>query len=190
MTNEKREAIWRIASLVRETIGLSVPTELEGPDGAVEKLQGRVVTDQRGELPVSAHGRISRIENGNGPYFEIKVHPEVSVTRRRFTIAHELGHLFLHMRYWTEQWSKSESVVTDGAYYYRSENRPYLEIEKEADEFGGELLMPRKEFTDAILRLFKSGADRVDIREIARQFNVSPSAAQTRGQILGTFHPF
>lgn len=76
--------------------------------------------------------------------------------RQRFSLAHELGHLAL--RHQPEQIGR-------------------WEIEREANIFAGELLLP----VLSVKRL----AYRMDYFDIAELFNVSPAAAQIRLNVLG-----
>lgn len=79
------------------------------------------------------------------------------VGKDRFTIAHELGHLFLH---------------ANGVALARTSNedlKPYEDTEWQADQFAAELLMP----FDEVVKL-KSP------EEIAKKFKVSMAAAKTR----------
>lgn len=87
-------------------------------------------------------------------------------TKKVFTLAHELGHYFLH---------------DDQAYdiLYREKRlhaRP--ELEKEADEFAAELLMP-----EATIRLYWPIAE--SIQQLAEIFSVSYSAMEYRLRNLG-----
>ncbi|WP_306481511.1 ImmA/IrrE family metallo-endopeptidase [Limnobacter sp.] len=79
-----------------------------------------------------------------------------SVSRDRFTLAHELGHLLMH-----------RGLPLHRA--YTSQYKPYLNSEWQADEFGAAFLMP---------------ASAVDvnnsIESVANEFGVSASAAGIR----------
>jgi Zn-dependent peptidase ImmA (M78 family) len=92
----------------------------------------------------------------------IWVDDAVSHTRQRFTIAHELGHLFLH----------------HGELKFR-DHITMLGIdpmEREANQFAAELLMP-----EWLLRTFMT--DRT-VDELAALFDVSPQAMGIRMQAL------
>lgn len=65
----------------------------------------------------------------NGPAIIINDDNTISTERKRFTIAHELGHLILHSRMYTDP--------------DQNEND---DMEKEADAFASELLMPEESF--------------------------------------------
>ncbi len=87
-------------------------------------------------------------------------------TRKVFTLAHELGHYFLH-----------DDKAYDILYREkRSHARP--ELEREADEFAAELLMP-----EATIRLYWPIAE--SIQQLAEIFSVSYSAMEYRLRNLG-----
>lgn len=90
--------------------------------------------------------------------------------RDRFTLAHELGHLFL-------------GHVDEYEILYR---RGANELEYAANEFAAELLMPRDPFIEVVNQNVDDDG-RCDIDEVASFFQVSPSAALTRGKFLGLF---
>lgn len=90
-----------------------------------------------------------------------------SVSRDRFTIAHELGHYFLHYRLAGLSGTKS--------YGRGARNR----AETEANVFASALLMPELEFR----KWWGQAAG--DEWQVARHFEVSPSAAAVRAQVLG-----
>lgn len=90
-----------------------------------------------------------------------------SSARDRFTIAHELGHYFLHYRL----------AKLDGPKRFRRGARNRAETE--ANVFASALLMPAAEFTRAWRRA--NG----DEWRVALHFEVSPAAASVRAQVLG-----
>lgn len=69
--------------------------------------------------------------------------------RRRFTIAHELGHWFLHQREQTSLFCRHGQVEDEPA----AERPPLPRIEEEANQFAATLLMPaemvRREYARA-----------------------------------------
>ena len=109
--------------------------------------------------------------------FEILINKNDIKVRQRFTIAHELGHYFLH-----QDFLKSEEIHVD--IMYRSINNNESEIEKlrekekEVDYFAGALLMNRT-------LLEKIHKENNSIKELAEIFNVSVSAMTVRLDILG-----
>lgn len=99
--------------------------------------------------------------------FEILVNKNDAKVRQRFTIAHEIGHFFLH-----QEMLKSDEIHVD--IMYRMTN----EQEKEVDYFAGALLMNK-----TLLEKMKSEGN--SISELAELFDVSVSAMTVRLDILG-----
>jgi Zn-dependent peptidase ImmA (M78 family) len=99
-------------------------------------------------------------------------HPEV---RKRFTLAHELGHYLLHRR-------KSSLFVDEFAVLYR-DSRPgggVDPMEVEANVFAAELLMP-EEAVRADLKADPSiTKNDAAIRKLARRYDVSSAAMKYR----------
>lgn len=113
-------------------------------------------------------------------YF-ICVNKNHAATRQQFTIAHEIGHFAIHQdllenneiaptRY------KNGVPLLQRSQDYNSEQ--YRRLEREANRFAAELLMPEKQFIDAL-----NEYDNLD--EIARAFKVSIGAASIRANNLG-----
>lgn len=109
--------------------------------------------------------------------FVIYVPSFYSAERKRFAIAQELGHLFLHMGYMIspELWEKQKNM----AYY---DSKSPLE-EYQANEFAGALLMP-KDIYKKVLDQYTAG-NKVQTAKIAEYFGVSVSTAYGRGKSLG-----
>ena len=103
--------------------------------------------------------------------FVIKVSAADSPRRQNFTLAHEVGHLFLHY------------LKANPANRKKSFNRiSYLEggnIEREANIFAGALLMPSKEYKEVYDNC------EGDLIEVANVFDVSVPAAEVRASVLG-----
>lgn len=123
----------------------------------VRKLGGRL-----------AYGDTKESLHVNAPGDFVIILPRVTSSRRdRFTIAHELGHYFLHYLH-----PKREAAASFG----RGERNS---VETQANVFASSLLMPEQKFTAAWHR---SGGD---VYSLARQFEVSPAAVEVRAQVLG-----
>ncbi|MFK7780488.1 MAG: ImmA/IrrE family metallo-endopeptidase [Candidatus Gracilibacteria bacterium] len=95
--------------------------------------------------------------------------------RQRFTFAHELGHYFLHQDILNE---KKSIVDKDDLYLFRDDiyiNVPddMKEIEEQANEFAGNLLMPKAK----VLELWGKSKN---IGLLAEAFDVSISAMSYR----------
>ncbi|GAB3868128.1 hypothetical protein GCM10028801_43540 [Nocardioides maradonensis] len=93
--------------------------------------------------------------------------PRVTSSRRdRFTMAHELGHYFLHYLH---------PQLDDSASFGRGQRNM---VETQANVFASSLLMPEAEFRKSWQR--SSG----DVYALARQFEVSPAAVEVRAKVL------
>lgn len=90
-------------------------------------------------------------------------------TRQRFTIAHELGHFFLHPR---------KDTFVD----YRNNKKDMVRtvIEKQADMFAAALLMPRTLIEKDFRILIKKGFGEVELASIAGKYQVSEDAMKFR----------
>lgn len=108
-----------------------------------------------------------------------------SEVRQRFTIAHELGHLFLH-----------NNGVLDGVYVdrsaeytieFRNEVSSSGEVrkEREANAFAAALLMPKSLLLEEIEQHHLNLADDDSLIVLAKKFNVSVSAMAYRLLNLG-----
>ena len=102
MDNSTRRMINSLAEDVLSAYNISVP--IGNIDEIVEKLGGTIQKEA-----FFSDGAVEK--EGNG--FKIIVSPFQDEKRERFTIAHELGHLFLHMGYRTnnELWEKQENNI-------------------------------------------------------------------------------
>lgn len=88
--------------------------------------------------------------------------------RKYFTIAHEIGHFILHGH---------DQACTSSEIGYWSDGATEKNLEREANEFAAELLMP----TERVEHIAKSDAPSIDLIErIARDFGTSLSAAALR----------
>ena len=171
MNRKRRQQINKLAYLVREACEIESPVDV---DQAVKRLGGYLDHVQTNDF----EARIEKV----GESFKITLCKDAYEERRRFSVAHEIGHLFLHMGYLTdpEKW-RSVGTYTDSVYYRYGHN---LE-EYEAHEFAAALLMPRAEFIKIAQEHYQNGV--FDVTPIAGYFNVSEKAAANRGRWLGLF---
>jgi len=115
--------------------------------------------------------------------FSIFVNSTKPLTRRNFTIAHELGHYFLHK----DILRKNEGLV-DGEHavdgdnvLYRLDGSESKRVETEANNFAASLIMPEQ--------LVKKAWDALkSIEACANVFNVSNIAMSIRLERLGLSH--
>lgn len=174
MTPQRRKEINRLADHVRQALRLAPPIDV---DNAVRELGGKIDT-----LSLNAEEE-AMIEKIGEDSFLIKIRQQTSTeARRRFSVAHELGHLFIHMGYLIEpvKWTMTGPYFDSVRF-----RRGHSEEEYEANEFAGAFLMPAKEFREVAEKHRQGNA--YSIVPIARQFDVSVEAASTRGRWLGIF---
>ena len=108
--------------------------------------------------------------NSTDNKFAILLNAKESEERQRFTLAHELGHYFLH-----QNKLKDDEIHVDAILYRNTINK---EEEREVDYFAGALLMNRT-------LLEKIYEKTTSINELAAIFEVSTSAMTVRLDILG-----
>lgn len=159
-----------MSGVVREMYGIRGP--IFNIEEEVNRMGGIVIKDS--SLDGFSDGRIRK----TGPEtFEIAVSPFQTEERKNFTIAHELGHLFLHMGFQTNEvaWRNHDSMS-----YYRNGNS---EMEYQSNEFAAAFLMPQEDYK-LVMDQFTNG-NLVETAAIARYFNVSVDAAANRGKWLG-----
>jgi Zn-dependent peptidase ImmA (M78 family) len=113
----------------------------------------------------------------------IGVNAKDSPRRQRFTIAHELGHMYLH--------SREDSLIYDRDFsIHRRDDRASTGIDSqeiEANQFAAELLMPE----NLLLKDIEHVGGRIDpeddttIEKLADKYEVSRSAMSVRLMSLG-----
>jgi Zn-dependent peptidase ImmA (M78 family) len=146
------------------------------------------------EAIAKAHGALVRLEELEADVSGLLIvrstsaKPVIAVNRshhenrRRFTIAHEMGHLLLH--------SKDPQVFVDGMLvHFRedSNSSPASPKELQANSFAAALLMPA-DFLRRDLRGHAIDADDEDaVKALAQKYKVSPQALTIRLVRLGLF---
>lgn len=173
MTPEKRRRISELADIVRNTLQLTSPTDMQE---VVKKLGGDLRFVEPGEISYEAI--VEKVDDG----FRISIANDRAGTRQKFSVAHEIGHLFLHMGYIV-----NPSVWTNITRYEDSVRARfgYSEEEHEANQFAAAFLMPESEFIAVANAACTDGV--YDLAQISAHFGVSEAAAKTRGQWLGVF---
>ncbi|MDO4439227.1 MAG: ImmA/IrrE family metallo-endopeptidase [Eubacteriales bacterium] len=167
---EMRNLINEMADEVIKLYDITIP--INDIDDVVNRMNG--IVKENPELDTFSDGRIMKKGTNS---FVIEVSPKQSKERRNFTIAHEIGHLFLHMGFMTNdvKWSNQINVT-----YYRNGNS---ESEYQSNEFAAALLMPKKEYEKIMFENIEDNM--VNITKIANYFHVSIDAASNRGRRLG-----
>ena len=156
---------WRTQALEKMGKTGSPPRARDFLEWIVERFGGRIevespvnaVTDNSGSLRIRGKAN-----------FVIRLSPYTSPLRDNFTLAHELGHYFLH--YDPDQGQVGKEVVFER---YGSDI-----FEREANRFAAALLMPKREFRDVFRK------HRGDLYTVAGYFGVSVEAAKVRAQYI------
>lgn len=158
-----KAVIRSVANKVREVSGFN-PKETVDFKGIVEIFGGKVSEDKDvffGDT-IDVRGKLD---------FTIKLHPLATTERQRFTLAHELGHYFLHSR----QGGKPLQAFRLGTSM----------AEQEANYFAAELLMPESMFREDFNSLSNDLDQDGKISRMAQMYHVSFTAASVRLSSLG-----
>lgn len=170
MNDATRAYINKVADSVRSAFGVGIP--VDNIDSLVNQLGGRIV--EKPGLDPLYDGTIKKVGDNS---FEIAIFPHQSPEERNFAIAHELGHLFLHMGYLAskETWDQYGHSV-QFAHFGTDEQ------ERQANAFAAALLMPQKEFKGKIEE-YTSG-NCADMAQVSNYFHVSIATATNHGRSL------
>jgi len=169
MTYEKRDLINNVALSLRDALGI------ENENFDIEKT----VAGIGGEIEY--FGDFIREEKAvkkEGGGFCISVSKNNPEARRRFSVARELGRLFIHMKFGYDEWDQvkpgEKRSLIPGL---------YTELTEEANEFAAAFLMPAADF----IKTAKETSDGKFFypKKIAAVFNVYEDAVIYRGKILG-----
>ena len=150
---DEHESPMRVAQKVRHLWNLP-PGPLQNLTRAIEDAGGIIVSAEFGVEKIDA---ISQWTVGLPPVF--LVNSAIPADRLRFTLAHELGHIFMHR------------VLTD-------------DMEKEADKFAAEFLMPEKDIRSDLTNLTLPR-----LATLKQYWRVSMAALLYRAAEIGTISP-
>ena len=171
MDSSTRIFIDNLAEAVIDAYGITIP--IDNIEDVVKKIGGEIV--EKADLDDLYDGTIRKVDQSS---FSIVISPFQSEGRKAFTVAHELGHLFLHMdfRINDDKWNNQMKG------FYRNND---AETNYQANEFAKAFLMPEEEYGEILNRYTKG--NRVNIKEVANHFHVAINIAASRGQLLGYF---
>lgn len=127
----------------------------------LKKLGGEIVVDDR----------VESLEVREPGDFTVFIPTHTSRLRDRFTIAHELGHYFLHYR------APERHRVGERKSTFTRLGRNVSETQ--ANVFASNLLMPAEKFKATFERFGR------DMAAVAQHFGVSVPAAKVRAEYLG-----
>lgn len=174
MKIETVKFINNLANEIREENNIEIP--IKDMRIVAETLGGRVKTKNAFVEEDWSSGNVKKV---NKDSFVIKVdNLFFEKEREDFTIACELGHLYLHMGYQVlpDLWEKQPE---DEYICFDKDEQKY-----QAYEFAHAFLMPEEEYIKAINENIEEDG-RINIKNVAKYFNVSVPAATNRGKRLG-----
>ena len=149
------------------------------PFGNVQKDNKDLKILLTAKLPENVSGVIGFFPEETEANFVILINKEKSATRQQFTIAHELGHYFLHKdEIKTELFVDEENVLDRAGMLYRRDEVTSTKLETEANNFADSLIMPSELVRKAWEKLH-------DVEDCAQVFNVSVEAMSIRLSRLG-----
>lgn len=169
MMNANREYVDAVADMVKQALELNIPITSDDLCQKINsRLPGKCIPKKIGELDVDA--QIRTLDDNKS--FNLEYLEDKPKTRILFSLAHELGHLFLHL------------LENDGTFKKAICHRDlrYNKEEWEANEFAAALLMPEEEFVLKCKEYMNCNI--VNITKVAYYFNVSVQAATVRGNVL------
>lgn len=166
---------------------LKLALECKQDEGAIDIIQlaSKAGIDVYGSnASDDFNAEITHISSQNR--FEILVNTNHSLNRQRFSIAHELAHFVLHSEEIKKYGSLKREINRSNASYFP-------DIEKEADEFGGELLVPEKLLRENFASIFdqrEASVNFLRVQEISLRFKVSILVVAIRLRQLGLNVPY
>lgn len=177
MTNDEiNDTIENIATDIAHMLKIQCP--IENIDDIVNKLNGKIQ-------------KVSHIEEKglykiNDEKFIIKMTPYDNNKQRTIQMAMQIGHLFLHMGYLINKdiW-KRQHISKPYGYYISHEDA--ITKEWQAYKFAQALLMPKELYKEQTEKNTENNT--TNTKKIAEYFNVTRSAATSRGVTLGIIEP-
>lgn len=166
------KAVSKAKQLLRQSDISKPPVDVE----RLARLEGLRVVEEQLESEIS--GMLYR----EGGHAVIIINQNDAPVRKRFSIAHELGHYHLHA---------SSSVFVDRRVRFRdsTSSQGTIKEEIEANNFAAELLMPEIYVLQEAVRLRERRraplSDEELIEELAKIFQVSRQAMEVRLANLG-----
>ncbi|WP_373033765.1 ImmA/IrrE family metallo-endopeptidase [Sulfurovum sp.] len=176
---QETQAYTLISQLEDMGYKVSVPVDIEDMINFLE-IKFEIKPDFK---KIKVTGSIA-VKDGE-PYIWVNPMKNTSKERKRFTLAHELGHFMLHIAP-LKDFNDFQAIEDENISFNRDDNWDYKEME--ANNFAAQLLMPaqfvEKEFDQLLSTISKIKKDEVIIK-LAGKFNVSKQAMEFRLKKLG-----
>lgn len=156
--------------LVRQTIRWAEANGISTCPLAVEKLAKKLGATIKfsSSLPSNVAGHVI-VDPDNPKQCTITLSNNLPENRRRFTVAHELGHYLKHNNWKAEEFTH-DGVVGVSQFYRGVEEGGE---EREANEFAAQLLMPAQ-------MVLEAHRAQISLGEMAERFGVSKLAMKIR----------
>lgn len=165
---ETKEYISNLTDKIREKYNIKTP--IQNMTEIIKQIGGDVIQKYNFDSYYDA----TVMKTNDKFYIAIPIISDIQ--RKNFAIAHELGHLFLHMGF------KTNIKVWDNQVLNQYRRFSMLEQEIQANEFAANLLMPTNEYINEIDRQTKNNKNiAIDIKAISEKFNVGYVLAYNRG---------
>lgn len=166
---ETKEYISNLTDKIREEYNIKTP--IQDMTEIVKKIGGTVIQ----KYDFDSYYDATVMKTNDKFYIAIPIISDMQ--RKNFNIAHELGHLFLHMGF------KTNTEVWENQILNQYRRFSMIEQEIQANEFAASLLIPKDEYISEIEQQTKNHQD-IDIKAISKKFNVSYVLAYNRGYYL------
>ncbi|WP_416065137.1 ImmA/IrrE family metallo-endopeptidase [Rhizobium sp. ZK1] len=164
-TRASKATVWDFAEDIARNLGFIPGDPIER---VVAEFGGKISYDNPVDEDIP---ETIRVEPNST--FEIFLPSLTSAARDRFTVAHELGHFFLHFPLVQQEHPGKGMRATR---WVDDANADLERCEWEANWFAAAFLMPRQEFETAYNELDKAA--------VASMFGVSPKAVEVRAKSL------
>jgi Zn-dependent peptidase ImmA (M78 family) len=177
---QKIQAYDFIDILEKEGHNVSIPIDIENLIKEYLEIKCEVKPDFKN---MKVTGSIS-VQNGE-PYIWVNPMKNTSKERKRFTLAHELGHFMLHMAP-ANDLNNFDSITDTVISFNRDDNWDYTEME--ANNFAAQLLMPKlsiKKHIKIIIDEHSNISKESLVEQLADLFQVSETAMKFRLTKLG-----
>lgn len=171
---EARRTIEEIAHKLYQRAGLNRGFDIKQ---VVERLGGRIILDKSMASFMNEFDAKIEKSKDNKALFDITVSAYHTEPCLRVSIAHEIGHLLLHM---VSMAGEEDKVIISNEIYNKGD---YGVREWEANEFAEAFLMPHDEFIQVAEET--STEDYYQLKEIAEVFQVPIEEVKARGVKIG-----
>lgn len=174
MNNNTQQYIENAAETFFRKYKLTVPVTSKALIQIITRLGGQVDETKLDPVLDPTIGKTDDLR------FTIRIETNLSETNKTYALAHELGHLILHMGLLIDKDLWMNQPIGE----FRS--FPRYEQEQQANAFAQALLMPKKNIEQAIKQLTKNNC--IDPKDLAEKFGVNKGCIIQRARMLAFIH--